>query len=85
MEQKCSNCRYEEFDSDAFPCRDCCNCSSVSRHLYWAKAIENIDERAEVIKALLETQTLMLLEIGRLRGELNSLIITVKEKESVQI
>lgn len=80
MKKECATCRYVDFDTDALPCQDCDNCSNVSKTSYWAPKDEDISDPIERIRLCLECQTYILLEIGRLRNQLNELIENIKER-----
>lgn len=80
VEQRCDNCRYFKLDVDALPCVDCSK-QHVAEHSYWAPDIDIITDPFERLGALLENQTYLLLEIGRLREEVNNLYELVKERE----
>lgn len=81
MEQeRCDNCLYYELDIDALPCADCCKQHTFSHYSYWAPEIDKITDPFKRLGELLKSQTYLLLEIGRLKEELNSLVETVKER-----
>lgn len=81
MEQRCTNCRYLDLDVDAIPCKDCSHGRYNGKTTFWQPATEYISDPFERLGALLTTQTYLLLEIGRLREEINKLVDVVKEGE----
>ena len=74
MEKTCSNCRYYALSIHAIPCSEC------KDHSCWAPYIEGITDQSEKLNAVLENQAILLLEIGRLKTELNNLVEIVKER-----
>lgn len=80
MERYCSNCRYYELNIDALPCSECSKQHAGKDHSHWAPDFDDITDPFERLGAILENQTYLLLEIGRLRDELNRLTETVKER-----
>lgn len=73
MEQKCSNCTFYDLDVDVFPCADCSRYLSNNKDNYWMADPENITDSLEMLRAILKTQTYTMIEIGRLRKELDKM------------
>lgn len=80
MERRCANCRYIDLESDALPCADCSHCRDINKFDHWSPQIEDITDSFERLGAILENQAYLLLEMGRLRNELNKLIDIVKTR-----
>ena len=82
MERGCSNCRYYELNIDQHPCVDCTKQHFNKDHSHWAPVIDDITDPFERLGAILENQSLLLLEIGRLRNDLDNLREIIKERDN---
>lgn len=66
MVHYCSDCLYHDLEPDSFPCKKC------SEHDMWTPQIDNL-KPDEILSTILKNQFTMLLELGHLRNEIESL------------
>lgn len=76
MEQVCGNCRYVDRDFSSLPCKHCSNGRYNGKTIFWQPLIEDSLDPLD--------RTYLMLELERLREELDKLIYIVKEKYKLE-
>lgn len=80
MDKRCGTCLYEDFDTDAIPCKDCSNCNMYSKDFHWTPKLEDVTDLGDRLNVLLKSLNIITFEIARLRNTLDDLVETVKER-----
>ena len=74
MERHCADCFYRDLTGDIYPCSDCYRANQTSNADRWfGEDINMFTSSIEIQKAILNTQISILVELNRLREDVNKL------------